>query len=199
MSPARRVPCVYVLTNSMEAAAEGEVPAEVLRALFAHAGAALGGRGAASAARVSRAWRAAAGPHGVLRAALGSEYADERVRGCKAVATAAGPWAGERADGLEAVDAAAAEKKGPFDALLEALLRDGEARVRREAAMALWVLGKGKVAPERARAIAEALDGEALFTLEGHRNWVWSVCFSPDGRRLASGSWDHTVRVWLLV
>ena len=37
------------------AAAEGDVSAEVPRALFAHAGAALGGRGAASAARVSRA------------------------------------------------------------------------------------------------------------------------------------------------
>ena len=73
----------------MEAAAEGQVPAEVPRALFAHAGAALGGRGAASAVCVSRAWRAAAGPHGVMRAALGSEDADERVRGCKAVATAA--------------------------------------------------------------------------------------------------------------
>ena len=70
----------------MEAAAEGEVPAEVPRALFAHGGAALGSRGAASAACVSRAWRAAAGPHGVVRAALGSEDADERVRGCKAVA-----------------------------------------------------------------------------------------------------------------
>ena len=81
--------CVCSLVNSMEAAAEGEVPAEEPRALFAHGAAALGGRGAASAARVSRAWRAAAGPHGVVRAALGSEDADERVRGCKAVATAA--------------------------------------------------------------------------------------------------------------
>ena len=39
----------------MEAAAEGEVPAEVPRALFAHGGAALGGRGAASAACVTTA------------------------------------------------------------------------------------------------------------------------------------------------
>ena len=70
----------------MEATAEEkEVPAEVLRAVFAHGAAALGGGGAASAACVSRAWRAAAGPHGVVRAALGSEDADERVRGCKAV------------------------------------------------------------------------------------------------------------------
>ena len=68
--PLRSV-CVLVLANSMEATAEEkEVPAEVPRALFAHAGAALGGRGAASAACVSRAWRAAAGPHGGVRSLI---------------------------------------------------------------------------------------------------------------------------------
>ena len=32
--------------------------------------------------------------------------------------------------------------------------------------------------------------------LSGHRNIVTSLAFSADGRWLASGSWDNTVKIW---
>ena len=30
----------------------------------------------------------------------------------------------------------------------------------------------------------------------GHSNCVWSVSFSPDGTKVASGSYDETVKLW---
>jgi len=37
---------------------------------------------------------------------------------------------------------------------------------------------------------------ELLSTLKGHTKFVKSLCFSPDGMRLASGSGDSTVKIW---
>jgi WD40 repeat protein len=38
--------------------------------------------------------------------------------------------------------------------------------------------------------------GELLRHLDGHSNWVTSITFSSDGRRIASGSWDDTAQIW---
>jgi WD40 repeat protein len=33
-------------------------------------------------------------------------------------------------------------------------------------------------------------------TLTGHSGWVRSVSYSPDGRYIASGSYDRTIKIW---
>jgi len=38
--------------------------------------------------------------------------------------------------------------------------------------------------------------GKVVRNLRGHTGLVSSLAFSPDGRRLYSGSRDHTVKVW---
>jgi DNA-binding beta-propeller fold protein YncE len=44
--------------------------------------------------------------------------------------------------------------------------------------------------------IWDSATGRELFALKGHAGPVWSVAFSPDGQRLASGSSDQTVKIW---
>ena len=44
--------------------------------------------------------------------------------------------------------------------------------------------------------IWDSATGKELFALKGHAGPVWSVAFSPDGQRLATGSDDQTVKIW---
>jgi len=53
--------------------------------------------------------------------------------------------------------------------------------------------------------LCEVLDWDAktsktpyriLPLLRGHVGYVWRMTFSPDGRYLATGSWDSTIKVW---
>jgi WD40 repeat protein len=40
------------------------------------------------------------------------------------------------------------------------------------------------------------LQGNLLQEFKGHQDSVISVSFSPDGKNIATGSWDKTARLW---
>src|SRR5438876_3907563 len=42
------------------------------------------------------------------------------------------------------------------------------------------------------------VQGQSPLTLRGHSGWISSLAYSPDGKRLASGSADKTVKIWTI-
>jgi WD40 repeat protein len=58
--------------------------------------------------------------------------------------------------------------------------------MRRLFLFAMVLAGLG-VSPARSQAIKE---------LRGHRAAVYAVAFRPDGERMATASFDHTIKIW---
>jgi len=62
----------------------------------------------------------------------------------------------------------------------------------------LWEEIMGLCPREGRRVVLPDPTGELIRTLKGHEHWVWCLALTPDGKMLAGGSFDRTVRLWSL-
>ncbi|HKB42046.1 MAG TPA: sigma-70 family RNA polymerase sigma factor, partial [Gemmataceae bacterium] len=57
------------------------------------------------------------------------------------------------------------------------------------------ILAAGEMS-DHAITLWDAETGKQMRRLEGHTGEVSALAFTPDGKTLASGAWDHTIRLW---
>jgi hypothetical protein len=61
---------------------------------------------------------------------------------------------------------------------------------------ALLVAAAGEPGRFGEACLFSAATGEKLRALRGHRDALYAAALSPDGRILATGSWDHEIKLW---
>ncbi|CAD8188070.1 unnamed protein product [Paramecium octaurelia] len=70
-----------------------------------------------------------------------------------------------------------------FILLFDIVLRNGQQFVKQTEIVSDWYCVNVKTGQQKAK-------------LDGHSEYVSSICYSPDGTTLASGSWDDSIRLW---
>ncbi|MEW6495691.1 MAG: hypothetical protein AB1589_24705 [Cyanobacteriota bacterium] len=90
---------------------------------------------------------------------------------------------------LSASSEALAASNRQFDALLKSLRAGGELK------RSIWVTPETRM--RVITSLQQAVYGVKEYKrLEGHKDWVSSVSWSPNGQRLVSGSKDGTIKLW---
>jgi len=78
-----------------------------------------------------------------------------------------------------------------FDALLEAL------KAGKQLQQSFWFRNDPELRAEVMEVLAQTTNWVREYNrLEGHKNFVWAVSFSPDGQTLATSGEDNVLRLW---